>query len=78
VTELAAERQLIDIAHGLSPEAPVHVTIARLLGVPEPERGRAAIVRWLQQHGRTWQDALQQVREQVAAHRPQEGQGDAS
>lgn len=78
VTELAAERALMDMARDLSPEVSVYVTIARLLGLPEPERGRAAIVRWLQQHGRTWQDALQQVREKVAAQRPQEGQGDAS
>ena len=68
----------MDMARDLSPEVSVYVTIARLLGLPEPERGRAAIVRWLQQHGRTWQDALQQVREKVAAQRPQEGQGDAS
>ncbi len=46
-----------------------HIAIARLLELPSPERGMAAIrERWLGQ-GHSWQEALALVQERLAPSR---------
>jgi hypothetical protein len=57
----------VKIAQEVDPAVSWYITIARLLGLPSPERGMAAIrEHWLGQ-GRTWREALARVQEQLAS-----------
>jgi hypothetical protein len=66
LAEADAQGRLVKIAQEVDPAVSWYITIARLLGLPSPERGMAAIrEHWLGQ-GRTWRDALARVQEQLA------------
>lgn len=66
LAEAEAQGKLVKIAQQVDPAVSWHITIARLLGLPSPEQGMAAIrEHWLGK-GRSWQEALALVEERLA------------
>ncbi len=70
LAEADAQGRLVKLAQEIDPATSWYITVARLLGLPSPERGMAVIRDWLQQ-GHTWQEALALAQERLSApHTP--------